>query len=57
MQLEDVNTNPRKRVATELLRIEKKILGNALAAVQELIGELPSDTVAPCSGRYVPGLR
>jgi hypothetical protein len=57
VQIQDENANPRKRVATQLLRIEKEILGNALSAVNELISELPDGTLAPCSGSFVPKLK
>ncbi|CAM6084507.1 unnamed protein product [Calypogeia fissa] len=55
--IQDEKADPKKRVATQLLRIEKEILGNALSAVNELISDLPDGTVAPCSGEYVPKLK
>ncbi|BBN19573.1 hypothetical protein MPTK1_8g11790 [Marchantia polymorpha subsp. ruderalis] len=54
--IEDENVDPKKRVATKLLRIEKEILGNALTVVKELIEQLPNGTVAPCNGSYIPKL-
>ncbi|KAL2610275.1 hypothetical protein R1flu_028848 [Riccia fluitans] len=54
--IEDENADPKKRVATKLLRIEKEILANALTAVNELIEQLPNGTVAPCNGMYIPKL-
>ncbi|MBA0714742.1 hypothetical protein Golax_013699, partial [Gossypium laxum] len=50
--LSDPNLNPRRRVATELVRLEKKILHACLQATTELIDELPDHTVSPCPAPY-----
>ncbi|KAH7296774.1 hypothetical protein KP509_26G038400 [Ceratopteris richardii] len=55
--LEDSSTPPKRRVATQLLKLEKEILHNCLAVVRELLDQLPSSTPVPCSGPYVPTLR
>eukprot|EP00850_Spirogloea_muscicola_P006646 SM000032S12030 [mRNA] locus=s32:3530:6968:- [translate_table: standard] len=52
----DDQTCPKKKVATQLLRIEKRILNSALSTVQELIDALPIRE-APCSGQYMPTLK
>ena len=49
--------NAKKRVAEKLLSIEKDILRKALAAVQELINELPNSAISPCVGPYLPNLK
>ena len=57
MQIGDDKRNAKKRVAEKLLSIEKDILGKALAAVEELMGQLPDNTISPCVGAYVPHLK
>lgn len=50
--------NPRRRVSAKLVRIEKEILENALAEVQEIIEVLPQGLdVSPCTGDYEPILK
>lgn len=53
----DPTTLPKKRVATQLVKIEKEMLHNCLAVVREIIEVLPSNIPVPCSGPYVPNLR
>lgn len=53
----DAKKNAKKRVAEKLLCIEKSILRNALAAVQELISQLPDSAISPCIGPYLPNLK
>ncbi|GJP53445.1 hypothetical protein CLOM_g12595, partial [Closterium sp. NIES-68] len=45
------------RVAARLVRIEKEILRNALAAVQEVIAALPNGSESPCYSQYRPILK
>eukprot|EP00850_Spirogloea_muscicola_P015660 SM000122S25767 [mRNA] locus=s122:180611:184141:- [translate_table: standard] len=52
----DEQTCPKKKVATQLLRIEKRILNSSLSTVQELIDALPIRE-APCSGQFMPTLK
>ncbi|KAK4759871.1 hypothetical protein SAY87_023002 [Trapa incisa] len=46
--------NPRKRVATQLVRLEKKILTACLQVTANLIDQLPDHTVSPCPALYAP---
>lgn len=57
VQVADAKKNAKKRVAEKLLSIEKDILSKALAAVQELINELPNSAISPCVGPYLPNLK
>lgn len=57
VQVGDAKKNAKKRVADKLLSIEKDILRKALAAVQELINELPNSAISPCVGPYLPNLK
>lgn len=57
VQLADANLNPKKRVATRLVRLEKKMLHACLKVVVDLIGQLPDDTVSPCPAPYAPSLK
>eukprot|EP00271_Cylindrocystis_brebissonii_P021839 TRINITY_DN8071_c1_g1_i1.p1 TRINITY_DN8071_c1_g1~~TRINITY_DN8071_c1_g1_i1.p1 ORF type:complete len:547 (-),score=89.83 TRINITY_DN8071_c1_g1_i1:824-2464(-) len=54
----DSSSPPKKVVATKLLRIEKQILLNTLAAIRELKADLPAsmDSAGPCNGSYRPVL-
>lgn len=56
-EIVDAKKNAKKRVAEKLLAIEKGILLKALAAVQELINELPNSAISPCVGPYLPNLK
>lgn len=56
-QLADGNLNPKKRVATQLVRLEKKILHSCLEVTIDFINQLPDHTVSPCPAPYAPLLR
>ncbi|VVA26746.1 PREDICTED: ribulose-1 [Prunus dulcis] len=45
--LADANLNPKKRVATQLIRLEKKMLHACLKVAVDLINQLPDHTVDP----------
>ncbi|KAK2969808.1 hypothetical protein RJ640_028088 [Escallonia rubra] len=55
--LADSNLDPKKRVATRLVRLEKKILSACLQAAVELINQLPDHSVSPCPAPYAPLLK
>ncbi|KAL0351111.1 UNVERIFIED_CONTAM: hypothetical protein Sradi_4260300 [Sesamum radiatum] len=55
--LADPNLNPKKRVATQLVRLEKKILKACLQATVDLINQLPDHSVSPCPAPYAPILK
>ncbi|KAK9674319.1 hypothetical protein RND81_12G225700 [Saponaria officinalis] len=55
--LADEDLNPKKRVATQLVRLEKKILHACLDATVELINLLPDHSVSPCPAPYAPYLK
>ncbi|KAJ8750317.1 hypothetical protein K2173_014232 [Erythroxylum novogranatense] len=55
--LADPNLNPKKRVATQLVRLEKKTLNTCLQAAIDLISQLPDHNVSPCPAPYAPLLR
>ncbi|WCJ27501.1 Rubisco methyltransferase family protein [Euphorbia peplus] len=55
--LADHSLNPKKRVATQLVRLEKKILHASLQATVDFIKQLPDDTVSPCPAPYAPILK
>ncbi|XP_065877847.1 ribulose-1,5 bisphosphate carboxylase/oxygenase large subunit N-methyltransferase, chloroplastic [Euphorbia lathyris] len=55
--LADHNLNPKKRVATQLVRLEKKILHASLQATVDFMKQLPDDTVSPCPAPYSPILK
>lgn len=57
VQIGDDKAPPKKRVASKLLKLEKKILRNFLAAVDELINELPDGSDIPCQGVFPPILK
>ncbi|XP_031381544.1 ribulose-1,5 bisphosphate carboxylase/oxygenase large subunit N-methyltransferase, chloroplastic isoform X1 [Punica granatum] len=52
--LADPTLNPKKRVATQLVRSEKKMLTACLQAAVDLIDQLPDHTVSPCPAPYAP---
>lgn len=56
-QLADGDLNPKKRVATQLVRLEKKILHSCLQVTIDFINQLPDHTVSPCPAPYAPLLR
>lgn len=55
--LADCNLNPKRRVATQLVRLEKKILNACLQATVDLINQLPDHSVSPCPAPYAPSLK
>lgn len=55
--LTDGSLNPKKRVAIQLVRIEKKILHSCLQVTINFINQLPDHTVSPCPAPYAPLLR
>lgn len=56
-QIADPSTSPKKLVSAKITLIEKEILQNALAVVQEIKSEIPSLASSPCSGDYKPTLK
>ncbi|CAI9111538.1 OLC1v1011787C5 [Oldenlandia corymbosa var. corymbosa] len=54
---EDINLDPRKRVATRLVRLEKRMLNACLTAAIDMINELPDHSVSPCPAPYAPILK
>lgn len=56
-QLADGNLDPKRRVAVQLLKLEKKMLNACLQATIELISQLPDLTVSPCPAPYAPLLK
>lgn len=57
VQLTNSNLDPKRRVATQLVRLEKKILHACLQATADLINQLPDHTVSPCPAPYAPLLK
>ncbi|CAA0824556.1 Rubisco methyltransferase family protein, partial [Striga hermonthica] len=55
--LVDRSINPKRQVATQLVRLEKKILKACLQATVDLINQLPDNSVAPCPAPYSPILK
>ncbi|PIM99687.1 N-methyltransferase [Handroanthus impetiginosus] len=55
--LADCSLNPKQRVATQLVRLEKKILKACLQATVDLINQLPDHSVSPCPAPYAPILK
>uniref|UniRef100_A0A804NGC9 Rubisco LSMT substrate-binding domain-containing protein n=1 Tax=Zea mays TaxID=4577 RepID=A0A804NGC9_MAIZE len=55
--LADGNLEPKKEVATRLVRLEKKMLHACLQATNEFINDLPDHTVSPCPAPYAPELK
>jgi hypothetical protein len=56
-QLADGKLEPKKEVATRLVRLEKKMLHACLQATNEFINDLPDHTVSPCPALYAPELK
>lgn len=52
--LTDSNLHPKKRVATQLVRMEKKMLNACLQVTADMITQLPDLTVSPCPAPYAP---
>ncbi|KAL6518741.1 hypothetical protein OROHE_017494 [Orobanche hederae] len=55
--LVDPNMSPKRRVATQLVRLEKKILKACLQATVDLINQLPDHSASPCPAPYSPTLK
>ncbi|KAL2532300.1 Rubisco methyltransferase family protein [Abeliophyllum distichum] len=55
--LADCSLNPKRRVATQLVRLEKKILNACLQGTVDLINQLPDHSVSPCPAPYAPSLK
>ncbi|KAL5186819.1 [Fructose-bisphosphate aldolase]-lysine N-methyltransferase, chloroplastic [Glycine soja] len=51
------NLNPKKRVATQYVRLEKKMLHACLQATIDFINQLPDHTISPCPAPYAPLLK
>ena len=56
-QLAEGSLEPKKEVATRLVRLEKKMLHGCLQAANEFISGLPDHTVSPCPALYAPELK
>nr|CAB3463408.1 unnamed protein product [Digitaria exilis] len=56
-KLADGSLEPKKEVATRLVRLEKKMLHACLQAANEFIYDLPDHTVSPCPAPYAPELK
>ncbi|XP_051120511.1 uncharacterized protein LOC127244158 [Andrographis paniculata] len=55
--LEGHKLNPKQQVATQLVRLEKRILKSCLQATVDLINQLPDHSVSPCPAPYAPILK
>ncbi|ESW23543.1 hypothetical protein PHAVU_004G056200 [Phaseolus vulgaris] len=55
--LTDGNLNPKKRVATQFVRLEKKMLHACLHATTDFINQLPDHSISPCPAPYAPLLK
>ncbi|PIA51313.1 hypothetical protein AQUCO_01100267v1 [Aquilegia coerulea] len=55
--LADINLNPKKRVATQLVKLEKKMLNACHQTTVEMINQLPDLSVSPCPAPYAPQIR
>ncbi|KAL1206031.1 Ribulose-1,5 bisphosphate carboxylase/oxygenase large subunit N-methyltransferase [Cardamine amara subsp. amara] len=55
--LADPSLSPRKRVATRLVQLEKKMLAACLTATVDLLNQLPDTTISPCPAPYAPSLK
>ncbi|KAK1319344.1 hypothetical protein QJS10_CPB04g01761 [Acorus calamus] len=51
------NLDPKKRVAVQLVLLEKKMLNACLHATMELISQLPDHTISPCPAPFAPLLK
>lgn len=56
-QLADCNLDLKKRVAVQLVKLEKKMIHACLQATYDFIHELPDDTVSPCPAPFMPQLK
>ncbi|KAG6516395.1 ribulose-1,5 bisphosphate carboxylase/oxygenase large subunit N-methyltransferase, chloroplastic-like isoform X1 [Zingiber officinale] len=55
--LADCNLDPKKRVAVQLVKLEKKMIHACLQATYDFIHELPDDTISPCPAPFMPQLK
>ncbi|XP_042373689.1 ribulose-1,5 bisphosphate carboxylase/oxygenase large subunit N-methyltransferase, chloroplastic-like [Zingiber officinale] len=55
--LADGNLYPKKRVAVQLVKLEKKMIHACLQATYGFIHELPDNTISPCPAPFVPQLK
>ncbi|TKY46426.1 Fructose-bisphosphate aldolase-lysine N-methyltransferase [Spatholobus suberectus] len=55
--LTDGNLNPKKRVAIQYVRLEKKMLHACLQATSDFINQLPDHSISPCPAPYAPFLK
>ncbi|KAK2451454.1 [histone H3]-lysine(4) N-trimethyltransferase [Trifolium repens] len=55
--LTDGSLNPKRRVATQLVRLEKKMLHACLQATTDFINQLPDHSVSPCPAPYAPSIK
>lgn len=55
--LTDHNLDAKKRVAVQLMRLEKKMLHACLKATVELVNQLPDISVSPCPAPFAPQLK
>lgn len=55
--LADADLDPKKRVATQLVRLEKKILNACLETTVNFINQLPDHSVSPCPAPFAPILK
>ncbi|XP_009626255.1 uncharacterized protein [Nicotiana tomentosiformis] len=55
--LADADLDPKKRVATQLVRLEKKILNACLETTVNFINQLPDLSVSPCPAPFAPTLK
>ncbi|CAH8271053.1 unnamed protein product [Arabidopsis lyrata] len=55
--LADPSLSPRKRVATRLVQLEKKILAACLTTTVDLLNQLPDTAISPCPAPYAPSLK
>ncbi|KMZ57984.1 hypothetical protein ZOSMA_7G00130 [Zostera marina] len=55
--MKNMKLEPRKRVATQLVRIEKKMLHACVQASLDIIKLLPDHTISPCPAPFAPHLK
>lgn len=55
--LADYRLNPKRRVAAQLVMLEKKMLNACLQATADFINQLPDNSPSPCPAPYAPDLK
>ncbi|KAK4360802.1 hypothetical protein RND71_019754 [Anisodus tanguticus] len=55
--LADADLDPKKRVATQLVKLEKKILNACLETTVNFINQLPDHSISPCPAPFAPTLK